>query len=80
MSSRLSRPEEYDVGDLSCITRESSHLRTSLQSAEVRSKKLLGTVFTPTLPPAPGQPERRAATRRRAHKSVAIGYYVIVYR
>jgi hypothetical protein len=45
------------------------------------AKKLVCTVVTPTLPPAPDPPgrrlQRRAGPRRCVRKSVAMGYYVI---
>src|SRR5919112_2532648 len=36
----------------------------------------MGTVFTSALPPAPGQPQRRAAPHRCVRRPVAFGYYV----
>jgi hypothetical protein len=41
--------------------------------------KFVGTVLTPTLPPAPGPRERTAAAGRRVRKSVAFVYYVTRY-
>jgi hypothetical protein len=54
-------------------------LKTILQGAEVRVQgALVGTVLTPTLRPASGPQEQRAAPRRCARESVAFGNYVAV--
>src|SRR5215207_10428295 len=65
-------------GDLTWLWGGSSRLTMILHRADEICEKLVGTVFTSALPPAPGQPQRRAAPHRCVRSSVAIGYYVTI--
>src|SRR5215207_127813 len=65
-------------GDLTWLWGGSSRLTMILHRADEICEKLVGTVFTSALPPAPGQPKRRAAPHRCVRRSVAFGYYVTI--